>query len=509
MKTTKVIIIYCIILASSITACNEATIDLDPIGDTEASFFKNEAQMTAAVFGMYAKLSYFYKRGGSGGDNLQSIWLLPSDDLTTPGGTSTEIFATLNGTDGELSRYFNYSYQIISRANIVMEKIIQNGSFAYEATSNADDYHRGEALFLRSLMYFNLWNIYGTAPLVTERITSLDDAYPGNTTGTQLLDQAIIDLTEAATLLPATWDTENIGRATKNSARGLLGKCLVFRGTVNNTNADFTSAIAAFNAMTGVALAPNFNDNFDGQKENNVESLFEFQANDAIGGVNPWVGGNDDFAVIGELNGFWGFFNDQGTDGGNNTFRATSSIKNAFEVGDPRIDFSFNMAVDAANGHNVRKYILNNVYTRDNGWLGLSINNSRILRYADVLLLKAEAIVRSGGDLSEAIDLVNQIRTRARASKVGATIPANLAIPGTKAQALDIIFAERRLELAFEEGHRWYDLRRRHLAGEIDLTTLNFDALRADFNFKEFNINFPLPETEVLQSTNLNQNVGY
>ncbi|HZB14739.1 MAG TPA: RagB/SusD family nutrient uptake outer membrane protein, partial [Chryseolinea sp.] len=219
MKILKFLFIYCILFATSISACNEATIDLDPIGNTEASFFQNEAQMTEAVFGTYAKLSYFYKRGGSGDDNLQSIWLLPSDDLTTPGATSTEIFSTLEGDDGELSRYFNFSYQIIARANIVMEKIIENGSLAYEETSNADEYHRGEALFLRSLMYFNLWNIFGTAPLVTERITSLDDAYPANSTGTELLDQAIIDLTEAATLLPEAWDEENLGRATKNSAR--------------------------------------------------------------------------------------------------------------------------------------------------------------------------------------------------------------------------------------------------------------------------------------------------
>lgn len=509
MKTLKFLFIYCILFAAGIIACNEATIDLDPIGNTEASFFQNEAQMTEAVFGTYAKLSYFYKRGGSGGDNLQSIWLLPSDDLTTPGATSTEIFSTLEGDDGELSRYYNLSYQIIARANIVMEKIVENGSEAYDASSNADEYHRGEALFLRSLMYFNLWNIFGTAPLVTERITNLDDAFPPNSAGTQLLDQAIIDLTEAATLLPEAWDEGNVGRATKNSARGLLGKCLVFRGTVNTTDADFTAAIAAFNSITGVQLASNFNDNFDGLKENNVESLFEFQANRAIADTNPWVGGNDDFSVIGELNTFWGFFNGDGADGPSNTFRATSSLKNAFEVGDPRIDFSFDMSVEAADGTNVRKYILNNVTTPDNPWLGLSQNNPRILRYADVILLKAEAIVRSGGSLADAIALVNEIRARARASGDGATVPADLATPGTGAEALDLIFRERRLELAFEEGHRWYDLRRRHLAGEIDLTTFDFDPLRTDFAFEEFNINFPLPQTEVIQSTNLTQNEGY
>lgn len=510
MKTLKVITIYLAVFCMSIVACDESTINLDPIGDTEAAFFQNEEQMTMAVFGIYAKLTWFYNRGPSGGNTLQSIWLLPSDDLTTPGGSSTEIFATLNGSDGKLSRYYTLAYQLIARANVVLQKIEENGNSIYDEGSDLDDYHRGEALFLRSLMYFNLWNIFGTAPLVTERITSLDDAYPGNSSGTELLDQAIVDLTEASALLPESWDDANVGRATRNSARALLGKSLVYRGTVTNSNADFTAAITAFDAITGAALAPNFNDNFDANQENNVESLFEFQANQAIGNTNPWVpGGNDAFSVIGELNAFWGFFNEQGTDGGNNTYRATESLKSAFEAGDPRISYSVNMPVSASEGHNVLKYILNNVNTPDNSWLGLSQNNPRILRYADVLLLKAEAIVRSGGDLAEAIDLVNRVRERARNSEPGASVPADLATPATREEALDIIFAERRRELAFEEGNRWFDLRRRHMAGEIDLTNWEFDALRTDFDFKEFNLNFPLPEAEVLQSPNLNQNPGY
>ena len=509
MKILKAIMICTVLMCTCIVLCNDATVDLEPIGATEGSFFENEDQMTMAVFGIYAKLTWFYNRGAAGGNTLQSIWLLPSDDLTTTGGVSTEIFSTLNGADGKLDRYYTLAYQLIARANIVLQKIEERGSTAYDADSDLDDYHRGEALFLRSLMYFNLWNIFGTAPLVTERITNLDDAYPPNSSATELLDQAIVDLTEASTLLPEAWDAGNVGRATRNSARGLLGKCLVYRGTVNDTPADFTAAITAIDAINA-SLAPNFNDNFDASMENNVESLFEFQANESLGGVNPWVaGGNDEFAVIGELNGFWGFFNDQGTDGGQNTYRATESLKSAFEPGDPRIAYSVNMDVNASDGHNVVKYVVNNATTEQQAFLGLSINNPRILRYADALLLKAEAIVRSGGNLDEAIGLVNEIRERARNSEPGATVPADLATPATSDEALDLIFAERRRELAFEEGNRWYDLRRRHMAGEIDLTTWDFEALRPDFDFNEFNLNFPLPESEVLQNPNLNQNTGY
>ena len=141
-----------------------------------------------------------------------------------------------------------------------------------------------------------------------------------------------------------------------------------------------------------------------------------------------------------------------------------------------------------------------------------SKNNPRILRYADVLLLKAEAMVRSGGSLSEAVGLINQVRARARKSVTGtaSVVPADLSTSELNAATvLDWIFKERRIELACEEGHRWYDLRRRHIAGEIDLKTWNFSSKRIDFAFKNDNVNFPLPEIEVIENPNLEQNPGY
>ena len=145
-------------------------------------------------------------------------------------------------------------------------------------------------------------------------------------------------------------------------------------------------------------------------------------------------------------------------------------------------------------------------------WAGMSINNPRILRYADVLLIKAEAIVRSGGDADAAIGIVNQIRKRARESTNDgsvATIPADFALGQNSTAVLEHVFNERRLELAGEEGHRWYDLRRRHLAGEIDLSTWDFSSVRSDFSFEAHHINFPLPGSEVIQNPNMDQNKDY
>lgn len=488
-------------------SCDEDVINLAPIGDTEAGFFQNEEQMTAAIFGVYQKLNFFYIWNGQ--EYLQRVDLLPSDDITVNSGFPHEIFSNLNGNDRHTTEVYQFAYQLIARANIVLQKIEQNGDFAYDEGSDLRNIHRGEALFLRSLMYLKLWNTFGTAPLITERIQNLDQAFPPNTSGVELLDQAVIDLEEAVSLLPETWDAFNLGRANKNSARGLLVKVLVFRGHVGGNNADFTQALNIFNAITAT-LADNYDDNFSLFAENNVESLFEFQANRQANRTNGWVGGdNDAFAVIGELNSYYGYFTGRFSGGGNPVFTATQSLRDAYPPGDPRFSFVFR----TDNNERFAKYITNDVLLPNalaNPGNTMSENNTRILRYADVLLLAAEATVRSGGSLSTAIGYVNQIRTRARNSvSPAATEPADLPTPSTPAAALNLIFQERRLELAGEEGHRWHDLRRRHLAGEIDLTTIDFGSSQGDFNFQEFNLFFPLPENEVIQSPNLNQNPGY
>ncbi|MDR1523972.1 MAG: RagB/SusD family nutrient uptake outer membrane protein [Tannerella sp.] len=512
MKMNKTIKYTVLAVLLSVISCNEDTINLDPIGDTEAGFFQNEGQMQQAVFGIYQKVSFFYAFRGGQNNNVFPVTLLPDDDLTTPGSYATENFTALNGSNGQLNLYYQFAYQLLARANTVLQKIEENGDFAYKTYPEQKNYHKGEALFLRAYMYFCLWNVFGTAPLATERILDLNKAYLPNSAGTQLLDQAILDLEEAAKLLPETWPNEYKGRVVKNSALGLRGKCLIFRGTVNKSNADFTAAIADFNALSGLSLTPVYSRNFDIAYNNNGESLFEYQANNIAGNTNPYVGGaggNDAFSVIGEIGMWVGMFKQDPSWIGNSYYSATDLIKNAYEDGDPRKAYNINL--EATTRINVMKYVRNTAFVR--GGNGISMNNPRILRYADVLLLKAEAIVRSGGNLSEAIGLINQVRERARNSTDDGTpsaIPADRDVSESNAATvLEWIFRERRLELAFEEGHRWWDLRRRHIAGEIDLKTFDFGSLDTGFKFEDKNIYFPLPSREVVDNPNLNQNSGY
>jgi hypothetical protein len=263
-----------------------------------------------------------------------------------------------------------------------------------------------------------------------------------------------------------------------------------------------------------VSLTENYSQNFDVEYENNEESLFEYQANTSSGDVNPFVGGaggNDAFAVIGEIGAYYGFFTQKPSWIGNSYFTATPSIKEAYVDGDYRK--TYNMELDPDVNFNIKKYIRNTAYA--SGWGGesneISVNNPRILRYADILLLKAEAIVRSGGNLTEAVGLINEIRERARNSgEEYSEVPADRDVNETDAATvLEWIFEERRLELAFEEGHRWWDLRRRHIAGEINLKDWDFQSLDPSFEFEDHHVNFPLPEIEVVENPNMSQNTGY
>ena len=111
MKTFKIVMIVIGIISFTINSCNEKTIDLDPIGNTEASFFQNEEEMEMAVMGTYQKLTFFYQWAAD--QHLHRIWLLPSDDLTNPGGDAHEIFTSLNGSNARLNGFYNYAYQLI------------------------------------------------------------------------------------------------------------------------------------------------------------------------------------------------------------------------------------------------------------------------------------------------------------------------------------------------------------------------------------------------------------
>jgi len=480
------------------SACDESRLDLSPRSPTEDAYFVEEIEFERAVYGVYAKLTDFYWYNGSQNGCVLPAFLLPGDDITTAGQDEFEIFSNMNAGSGRLGYLYTAAYQLINRASIVVEKNeeVEDGVYV---TPGLKDYHRGEALFLRGYANYMLWNFFGTAPLVKERTKSLDDTKPPSSTGTELLDQAIADFAAAADLLPSSWPEVSRGRVTNNSANGMLGKSLVFRATVNGTAADYQAAITAFNKITGVSLVPVYDDNFAADTENNDESLFEYQATQAFGFDNPWLSNDFDNAV-GALSVFWGFYSNHGSLFGKAPFTATQKLADVFEVDDPRLDLSLDPAT-----MEFKKYVTRDATNQSNS---SSVNNPRILRYADVLLLKAEALNESAGSTTEAIDQINLVRARARGAGVS---PADRSTAETdRAVIRQWIMDERLMELS-GEGQRWFDLRRWAIGGQVTLNNAFFNsALPAEMGFvPDKNINFPIPDDETNVNPNVTQNPGY
>jgi hypothetical protein len=482
-------------------ACNEKNLDLLPHGPTEQSYFTQESDFTKAVLGVYAKMNDLFWYNACQTCSTMPIFLLPGDDITTnESGEEFEIFGNIQPSSGRVDYFYKTWYQMIARANVVLQKVgdVQDGIYK---TPNLKEYHKGEALFLRGYAFFMLWNYFGTSPMDTLRVTSTEQFTPPGTTGTQLLDQAIIDFQQAAPLLPTSWNDANRGRVTQNAANGMLGKALVFRASVTNNATDYTAAIAAFDRINGVSLMPDFGDNFAFDTENNNESLFEYQASQAFGFDNVWLS-NDFDNAIGNLSVFWGYYDNNYALFGYSPFFATNKLLSAFDYADPRLPITMN-----PDDRTIRKYVLRNKMNQPGAG---SVNNPRLLRYADVLLLKAEAILQAGGSTADAIGLVNQIRTRARDMVPESTEPANYSTAETnKNTIMDWIMHERFIELA-GEGQRWLDLKRWHTQGLISLDNSFFSSNVATMSFSlPKSLLLPIPNSELDVNPNVQQNAGY
>lgn len=490
-------------------ACNKKNLDLKPSLPTDQNYFQTEQQFDQGVIGIYSKLVFFYNyRGGSGQDWLHDVRLLPDDDITTNWLSPFESFTTLQPSNKKVYDYYTFLYQLNARANNMLDVFQKKANSVYNNIA-LKDWHKGEMLFLRGYSHFQLWNLYGIAPLINWRINNDSLLYTQNSSGEQLLDAAIADFNAAAALLPETWpDATYKGRVTKGAALGMAGKSYLYRATVRKDINDYQRSLQQLNQVRGYTLMANYGDNFTKDQENNSESVFEVQVGDNANqeGSNPWLD-TDQFDGNGDISGYWGFFDNHWSFFGGSRFLPTQSLKNAL-ANDPRKDECF-------NNEGIVKYVKGRFGGDGANFAASYTNNSRILRYADILLLKAEAILQSGGSTVEVIQLINQIRTRARQSATpAASTPADhLTSETDRKKIMKWLIEERRLELAFEEGHRWLDLRRWHVGGILrdiygkDLENgWDFGSMHTPFSFSKKNLYLPIPFEELQLNPSLRQN---
>ena len=535
------------------SSCKKA-LEVPPTTELESNYFINENRVQRGVGSIYASVSNIYGANlgnqiSQNGVTLHPLWLLQGDDLTTSGSgsnTEYEAFSGFSPSDSRVGALWQKLYFLMARANFILEKLEDPEVSKVFTTPGLKDNNRGEALFLRAWANYKLWDMFRKAPLQNSRIHSISESVIQPSKGFELLDAAIADLKEAATLLPESWDGMNKGRVFKNSANGLLVKSYVLRADYaskydgGNQAGDYANAIAAFNQISSEStiVGVPFGDNFDYRTENNQESLYEYQASHGTISDNPWLD-NDIGSPVGSFGAMyhyfdshWGNYGSGDNVSGGGIIGPTPKLISKFNAQDPRIEETMKLAQNVDNaggslwwlgsawsyfgGYQFVKYINGERGNRyDVDFQVMSSNNPRLLRLADVKLAVAEAYLKTG-DVANATRQVNDVRKRARLSTptgVESPVPADYATV-----TMENIMDERLFELAGEENFRWSDLKRWHAAGYIDLGTWT----AADFGYPfdpslfTFDVNkhmlFPIPSSEV-QSNPLMQadgnNPGY
>ena len=307
----------------------------------------------------------------------------------------------------------------------------------------------------------------------------------------------VADLKDAIQSLPSVTEYSDAekGRATKGAAQALLGKVYLYDKNYEQAELIFGEVIASNN----YALMEDFDQVWNRNYENNKESLFEVQFADGNSGSSTPVGNNDKH--------YW-----VNVAGGVGEFLPTKNLYDAFEPNDPRRDYTmFNydgqpfapqLTTSALNldvfkkswsstGFGVRKNLVPMVLPNS---LSANATNFPIIRYADVLLMYAEA-ANEMEKYTEARNAINQVRQRPTVNLP----PLTTDNAGTKQLIFDAIVRERRVELAFEQ-HRFNDLRRWGLAEE-ELAYLGYTEARHRY--------FPLPQSEIDVNPNLVQLEGW
>jgi hypothetical protein len=480
----KNLIIIMVLLLPVITAC-ENDIDLAPISTSSLdNFFRNEADLESAIIGAYDAL----QSRGQYSQSFPFLMELRADNATeSETGRSGEMFShvelfTLSTDNGLLEDAWADGYNGIQRCNVALNRMD-----AIEMDSNIKSIRRGELRFLRALTYFNLVRIFGEIPLVlNETIDPFDSFDQGKSTIDQIYAQIIIDLSEAVTALPSAQSEP--GRATSGAANTLLGKVYLTRG-------QYVEAITALRTVTGYSLLVNYADIFGTANENNSESIFEVQYSSGSGSA---ISANGLGSGTGEGSPFPAFFapiGDADLIGGGQTLggnRPTMDLFSSYEATDLRRSINI-----GDNGTDLYPAKLVSTQTAD---LDSDVN-SIVLRYADVVLMLAEALNEQGYVADgEAFTLLNSIRSRA-----GLVNLTSLDLSDQASFRL-AVEEERRLELAFE-NHRWFDLVRTGRA----LTVMNgHEGFVGSISINTHQLLYPVPQREIDANPDvLTQNIGY
>lgn len=487
MKIKRNFFSYISVLMIMLTAfsCSDDFVNVQPESENSESFFNTKEDYEKALVAAY--------------DPLQSTYInvmlgeIASDNTLAGGESATDVPGiqeiddmTHTPVNQQLRDIWNWMYGGVNRANFILE-------FQDKIDFDGKNEILAQARFLRAYYYFELVKWFGDVPLaVDKRILYGEETTYQRTPKAEVYAQIEKDLIFAAENLPATQAEK--GRITKGAAEALLGKAYLYQDKFSDAATVLDKVIAG-----PYELLTDYSTMFENDNENNIESVFEIQYTDKEGAGFGCLQCSEGNVAVG-FNGIRNYNGDL-FESGFSFNVPVQEVVDAFEDGDKRLSTAI-LDIEAwANetgatystgyehtGYFNRKYIARKGDANTGDANLTNPNNYRAIRFADVLLMAAEAYARGGLGDNTARLYLNRVRTRAGLPDVLAS--------GTA--LIDAIYQERRVELV-GEGHRFFDLvRTGKAADEID----GFQVGKHEL--------FPIPSIEIELAGNIwEQNPGY
>jgi starch-binding outer membrane protein, SusD/RagB family len=461
-----------------IISCKKEFIDIIPYSTATTSLlYKTDKDYQDAIIGIYGSLRSAYN------DFWQFSDLRADDVSCRPAeGSSLAIDRFYINSDlGVLNSSWRSYYQMIFLSNTILTAIEKAD---VSIVKNKDQYI-GETKFLRALAYFDLVRIFGDVPMVTSVLTTEQAMKTPREKVDKIYDEIIIkDLQDAESLLPATYTATNVGRPTSGAVKSLLGMVYL-------TRKDFVKAEAKLQEVTtmGYALLPKYTDLFDFTKdEHHKEYIFDVEY--ISGGLG--VGSNFTNQFMDNRGDLLKYYKIAGIGGQSGS--PSEEYFTLFDPADTRKVYYRYIIQGLPDGTPMVPIDLTTYTTKyvvPITIAGDSPANWKVIRYANVLLMYAEAL-NENGKTTQALTYLNQVRTRAGVANFSAL---------TQSDTREKIYLERRLEF-YLEGQRWFDLVRTGRALSV----------MGKLGMKDYMTVFPIPQRQ-MQVVNdpaiLFQNPGY
>jgi tetratricopeptide (TPR) repeat protein len=494
----SIISLFSILILSGISGGCSSFLDENPTDRlVAANFYTGEKDAQAAVDATYEQLNSLYNR------LMYMLGELPTDNMKNGLGMPNPFLQDLeflrhNSQNTFVRDMWKNCYSGISRANSAINRI----PGIEKVPENKKNRFVGEACFLRGLYYFNLVRYFGDVPLILN-LQTVEDAMVPRTPKAEVYNQIIQDLTFAENNLPLRpeYTALDEGRANRGAAKILLGKVYLTMGEFEKAT-DKLAEVVENESAYGFGLHENYGANWKSDTEAGIEAVFyvEYKA--------PPFKNNGEMSLAGPK---YSVPKQIGVAAMNEADIPTRELYALFDDKDTRKAVNFRTEF---NHFTTGETIISSIPLSVKYFVeGLSSGdfcdvNMHIIRYADALLMYAEALNEVGESL-KALDVLNKIRQRAYGDDSG-----NYG-PMPQEQFRSAVLNERRLEFP-HEGHRWFDLVRtgtfvrrmkEHGAYEAKVAEANKTDIAG--NIKEHMILMPVPQSEIDLNPALEQNPGW